>query len=96
MSRARPGSVPGAVIRIGSVKVGGLPAEGGELAGAGDRDDAGWLAAALTQVLPALVEPLRCSPGDRDQASVLAVLAAGEWLADPRWLALALLGPANS
>src|SRR4051794_37117964 len=60
----------------------GLPAESGELAGAGDRDDAGGLAPLTVQQLPALVQPALSLPGDRDHAWVLAVLAARDGLAD--------------
>src|SRR5215211_537247 len=81
-ARARPGNVPGAVVGVGSVKRGGLPEECGEFACAGDRDDAGGLAALRAQVLPALVEALLGAPGDRDHARVLALLAAGESFAD--------------
>src|ERR1019366_7883230 len=83
-ARGRPGSVPGAVVWVGSVKGGGLPQERGELAGAGDRDHSGGLASLLAQVLPALVQALLGAPGDRNHARVLACLAAGERVADQR------------
>jgi hypothetical protein len=66
---------------VRSVERGGLPAEGGELAGAGDRDHAGGLAPA-GEVVVALVQALLGAPGDRDHARVLAVLAAPEGDAD--------------
>jgi hypothetical protein len=44
---AAPAAPRGAVVGAGSVKGGGLPEEAGELAGAGDRDDAGWFAPLL-------------------------------------------------
>jgi hypothetical protein len=55
-ARARPGSVPGAIVVVSSVKGGGLPEESGEFARDGDRDDAGGLAAWFAEVLSALVE----------------------------------------
>src|SRR6478672_9631683 len=59
-ARARPGSVPGAMIGVGLVKRGGLPEERGELARDRDRDDAGGLASLAAEVLPALIQaPLR-------------------------------------
>jgi len=76
VARARPGSVPGAVVVL-SVKGGGLPEKRGELARAGDRDDAGGLAPLVVQVRPALVQALLGAPGDLNRAWVLAVLAAG-------------------
>src|SRR4051812_50154554 len=72
------------MVGVWSVKRGGLPAEGDELAGAGDRDDAGGLAALVVQVLPAGVQAPLGAPGDLDDAWVLAVLAGGERLADAR------------
>src|SRR5438034_14338 len=78
--------------RCGRSQGGGLPEEAGEFAGAGDRDDAGRFASVLAQVLPAAVEALLCAPGDRDHARVLAVLAAGERLADPRPAAVVVGG----
>jgi hypothetical protein len=65
-----------------SVKDRGLPQERGQLAGDGDRDDAGWLAALVVQALPALVKAGLCAPGDLDHARVLTALAACEHLAD--------------
>ena len=91
-ARARPGNVPGAVVMIGSVKRGCLPEETGELARDGDRDDAGGLAPLVVQVLPALVQPALGAPGDRDDARVLAVLAARERLPDRGRLAVMLGG----
>jgi hypothetical protein len=75
-----------------SVKRGGLPAECGELARDGDRDDAGGLAPLVVQVLPARVEALLGAPRDRDDARVLAVLAAGEGDADGGWAAVVVRG----
>lgn len=91
-ARARPGSVAGAVVGVCSVKGGGLPEERGELARAGDRDDAGGLAPLVVQVLPALVQSPLGAPGDLDDARVLAVLAARERLADARRVAVVLRG----
>ena len=62
------------MVGVCSVKRGGLPAERGELARAGDRDDAGGLAALVVQALPALVQAALGAPGDLDDARVLAVL----------------------
>ena len=42
-ARARPGSVPDAVVGVGSVKGGGLPEERAQFARDGDRDDDGGL-----------------------------------------------------
>ena len=61
---------------------GGLPAERGELAGAGDRDDAGGLAPLIGEHFPALMQPALGAPGDLDHARVLAVLAPGEAVTD--------------
>src|SRR5215211_6609764 len=66
----------------GSVKGGGLPAEGGELARDRDRDHAGGLAPPVSQLLPARVQAALGTPGDLDHAWVLAGLAAGEHVAD--------------
>jgi hypothetical protein len=60
----------------------GLPAKRGELAGAGDRDDAGGLATLAGQDLPALVQTSLGAPGDLDHPCVLAVLAAGKAVAN--------------
>ena len=92
-ARARPGSVLGAIGGVSrSVKRGGLPEERGEFARDGDRDHAGALFAFGVQVLPALVEPPLGAPGDFDHARVLAVLAAGELLADARRPAVVMGG----
>src|SRR5579862_5210281 len=91
VARARPGSVPGAVVVV-SVKGGGLPEECGEFAGDGDRDDAGGLAPLAVEVLPALVQALLGAPGDRDDPWVLAGLAAGERLADAGRVAVVVGG----
>ena len=57
-ARARPGSVPGAIVATGGlVKRGGLPEESGEFSGNGDRDHAGGLFPLAVKVLPALVQP---------------------------------------
>jgi hypothetical protein len=84
VARARPGNVPGAVVGVVSVKGGGLPAERGELARAGDRDDAGGLAPLVVRVRPALVQAMLGAPRDVDRAWVLALLVAGERFADAR------------
>jgi hypothetical protein len=63
-------------------RVADWPEEGGEFACAGEGDEACRFAALHAEMLPALVKPLLCAPGDRDHACVLAVLAAGECLAD--------------
>jgi len=57
VARARPGSRRHAVgdVEGGSVQGRGLPAERGELAGAGDRDDTSGLATLAGEGLPALV-----------------------------------------
>jgi hypothetical protein len=69
------------VVGAWSVKRGGFPEECGELACAGDRDDAGGLAALVVQVLPAGVQAPLGAPGDLDDAGVVAVLAPmrGGW-----------------
>lgn len=72
----------GGVRGLFSVERGGLPAECGELACAGDRDDAGVFAAALTEVCPACVQTLLRAPGDLHDARVLAGLAGCDALAD--------------
>src|ERR671922_1171113 len=67
-----------------SVQRGGLPAEGGELARARDRDGAGRLAAVLAQMRPTLVQAALRAPGDLNDARVLSGLAGGELAADAR------------
>jgi hypothetical protein len=62
VARARPGNVAGAVVGVVSVKGGGLPAERGELARAGDRDDAGGLAPLVVRVRRALVQAMLGAP----------------------------------
>ena len=79
------------VLSTGSGEGGGLPAEGGELPGAGDRDDTGGLATLAGEDLPALVQPALGAPSDRDHARVLAVLAGGELVAD-RGLVVVVVG----
>src|SRR5439155_15971019 len=59
------------------------PDETGELAGAGDDDLLLWLGAA-GHPLPTLVEPLLATPSAFDHDRVLAALATGELVADPR------------
>jgi hypothetical protein len=71
---------------------GGLPAERGELAGAGDRDDAGGLAALTGEDVPALVQASLGAPGDLDHPGVLGVLAAGEGPADGRLVVVVMGG----
>ena len=71
---------------------GGLPAEGGELACAGDRDHAGGLGARAAQHRPALMQPALCAPRNFDHARVLAVLAAGEVLAPRGVVAVVVSG----
>jgi hypothetical protein len=62
VARTRPGNVAGAVVGVVSVKGGGLPAERGELARAGDRDDAGGLAPLVVRVRRALVQAMLGAP----------------------------------
>src|SRR5919197_1016866 len=91
-ARARPGSVPGAVVGVRSdIERGGLPAERGELARDGDRDHAGGLASLVVQVPPAGVQAPLGAPGDLDHAWVLPGLAARECLADA-WRVAVVLG----
>jgi hypothetical protein len=73
---------------VGSVKCCCLPEERRELARAGDRDDAGGLAAAVAEVLPALVESSLCSPSDSDDTRILALLTLAERLTDERVVAV--------
>ena len=54
------------------------PAEPGECAGAGARDDRAALAAVLGQAAPDAVQPLLGLPADRDDVGGLPVLAALE------------------
>ncbi len=65
------------MIGVWSVKGGGLPQEGGELAGTRDRDDAGGLAPLAVQVLPARVETSLGAPCDLDHARIRSGLSAG-------------------
>jgi len=58
--------------------VGECPAEPGEFAGDGDRDDRAALAAFLGQAAPDAVQPLLGLPADRDDVGGLPVLAALE------------------
>ncbi len=88
-ARARPVNVPGAVIGVRSVKGRGLPEERRQFAGAGNRDDAGGLAAVLVQVPPALVDASLGAPCDRNHAGVLGGLATCERVADYRPVARA-------
>ena len=80
------------MVGVLSVNGGGLPAERGKLAGAGDRDDAGGLAAGKAQVLPTLMHAALGAPRDLDHARVLAGLAARERLADARRVAVVVGG----
>src|SRR6266536_4104220 len=57
---------------------GDRPAEAGEVAGDGDRDDRLALAALAVQAAPEVVEALLSLPGDRDRLGGLALLAALE------------------
>src|SRR3954468_18902511 len=68
----------------GSVEDGGLPEEGGELAGAGDGGHALGLAASGHELMPAGVDAALAAPGDLDDAWILARLAARELVADRR------------
>src|SRR3954452_8787670 len=63
---------------------GGLPAGADQLAGDGDRDYAGWLAAAFAPKLPAVVQPALDAPRVVDERGVLAALADREFAADRR------------
>jgi hypothetical protein len=72
--------------RPGSVGAGECPAEPGELAGDGDRDERTALAALCVQSAPDVVQMLLGLPGDRQDVGGLAVLAALQrlhsWLAN--------------
>src|ERR1035438_8170608 len=61
-----------------SVSAGERPAEAGELAGDGDRDDRAPLPALISEAAPDAMEPALRLPGDRDDGGVLAFLAALE------------------
>ncbi len=65
----------------GLVGLGDCPAEAGELASDGDRDDRAPLAALAFQSAPDVVQALLGLPGDRDHRRGLAVLAALKRLA---------------
>ena len=91
-ARARPDSVPGAIVGVWSVKGCGLPEERGEFACARDRDDTGGLAPLDVQVLPALVQASLGAPCDLDDAWVLAMLAACEGRADVWLVAVVVRG----
>jgi hypothetical protein len=82
VARARPGNVPGAVVGVVSVKGGSLPAERGELARAGDRDDAGGLAPLVRAGAP--------SAGAGDAWG--AVRGSGQTQAPPRRVGVTLRG----
>ena len=75
-------------VLAGSVGVGDGPAEAGELARDGDRDDRAALAALAVEALPAAVQALLGLPGDREHVGALAGLAALERLALGRGSAL--------
>jgi hypothetical protein len=87
--RQRPGAIVG-VLRL--VKGGGLPEERGELAGDGDRNDAGGFASLVVQTLPALVQASPRAPGDLDDARGSALLAASEGFGDRGLFAVVLGG----
>ena len=65
----------------GSVGVGECPAEAGELAGDGDRDDRAALPALRVESLPDAVKASLRLPGDLDDVGRLAFMAALERLA---------------
>ena len=69
------------VVRAASVGVRGGPAEAGELARDGDRDDRAALATLAVQSAPCAVQALLCLPADRDDVRGLPGLAALERLA---------------
>jgi hypothetical protein len=68
----------------GSAGGGDLPAGADELARDRDGHDAGRLAAAVAQQVPARVEPSLDAPGVVDERRVVAALADGEIAADRR------------
>jgi hypothetical protein len=70
----------------------GLPEEAGELAGACHRHLAGGLAAPAPQVRPAIVQTALGTPGDRADPGVLAVLAAAQLGANPRFPCVVMRG----
>ena len=63
------------------------PAESGELACGGDRDDRPAFPARFHPG-PQVVQPSLGFPGERDDRGVRAGLAAAQRLADPGWLAV--------
>ena len=67
--------------RAGSVGVRECPAEAGELARDGDRDDRAAFAALNVESLPDAVQPALGLPGDLDDESGLSVPAAAQRLA---------------
>ncbi len=73
-----PSSSTDAALGVGLVGVSECPAEPGEFAGDGDRDDRAALAAVLGQAAPDSVQPLLRLPADRDDVGGLPVLAALE------------------
>jgi hypothetical protein len=64
----------------GSIGVGECPAEAGEFAGDGDRDDRAALPALSVQSLPDAVQSALRLPGDLDDVRWLPLLAAAEGL----------------
>ena len=74
------------------VQGGGLPAERGELARAGNCDGPGVLAATSAEMGPARIHPLLSAPSDRSDTWVLAGLAGGDRLTDCRTVAVVVGG----
>jgi hypothetical protein len=73
---------------VGSVVVGECPAEAGELAGDGHRDDRAALAALSVKSFPHAVQASLRLPRDLDDVSRLSVLAASQRLAFRRGAAV--------
>ena len=69
--------------RVGSLDLGDRPAESGELAGSGDRDDRPAFAT-LLEPLPGAVQSFLRGPGDRDRRRRLIGLALGQCFAEVR------------
>src|SRR6266568_7931517 len=75
----------GSRVRVG---VGDRPAEAGEVAGDGDRDEGFAFAALAVEAAPEVVEALLGLPGDREHLRGLALLAALERGALAGWAAV--------
>ena len=82
--RHRPSRRDVRLFRVGgSLDLGDRPAEPGELAGRGDRDDRPSLPTGF-EACPGAVQPLLRRPGDRDRFLGLAGLAFGQAFAEVR------------